>query len=180
MCRRQIYKIKITKNRFTSPEFIDKSAKFDIMDKKGTHLKYRVIQLLITREIDYALRVLRVLHREEKASASAISQREHMSKAITLKTLKRLHAGGLVSSCRGTNGGYFLTSSCDELSLWDVFHALEEDLFVNRCQQPGYRCENYPDRDCGLCKELSRVQAVLDMNLKMTPLSMIFQDNQEH
>ena len=150
------------------------------MDKKGTLLKCGGILLLMTREIDYALRILRALYQEEKVSASTISQREHMSKAITLKMLKRLHAIGLVSSCRGTNGGYFLSRSCEEVYLWDLFHALGEDLFVNRCQQPGYRCENYPDGDCGLCKELSRVQTILDTELKKTPLSAIFQNDQEH
>ena len=150
------------------------------MDKKGTLLKCRVILLLMTREIDYALRILRALRQEEKISASAIAQREHMSKAITLKMLKRLHAIGFVSSCRGTNGGYLLSNSCEEVSLWDLFHALGEDLFINRCQQPGYRCENYPHGDCSLCKELSRVQTVLDAELKKTPLSAIFQSDQKH
>ena len=150
------------------------------MDKKGTLLKCRVILLLMTREIDYALRILRALRQEEKISASAIAQREHMSKAITLKMLKRLHAIGFVSSCRGTNGGYFLSRSCEEVYLWDLFHALGEDLFVNRCQQPGYRCENRPEGDCGLCKELSRVQAVLDEELKRTPLRAMFLECREH
>ena len=130
--------------------------------------------MLLTREMDYALRILRALDQEAQLSAAAIAQREHIPKAITLKILKRLHAAGLVSSRRGPSGGYLLERSCEELRLWDLFHALGEDLYLNRCQQPGYRCENRPEGDCGLCKELSRVQAVLDEELKRTPLREMF------
>ena len=136
--------------------------------------------MLLTREMDYALRILRALDQEAQLSAVAIAQREHIPKAITLKILKRLHAAGLVSSRRGPSGGYLLERSCEELRLWDLFHALGEDLYLNRCQQPGYRCENRPEGDCGLCKELSRVQAVLDEELKRTPLRAMFLECREH
>ena len=66
--------------------------------------------MLMTREMDYALRILRALYQEGQLSAAAIAQREHMPKAITLKVLKQLHAAGLVCSRRGSNGGYALLS----------------------------------------------------------------------
>ena len=83
--------------------------------------------MLMTREMDYALRILRALYQEGQLSAAAIAQREHMPKAITLKVLKQLHAAGLVCSRRGSNGGYALLSPCEGLYLGDVFFALEED-----------------------------------------------------
>lgn len=130
--------------------------------------------MLMTREMDYALRILRALYQEEQLSAAVIAQREHMSKAVTLKILKRLHAAGLVDSRRGSNGGYFLLRPCEQMDLWELFHALEEPLYLNRCQCPGYQCENRPREKCGLCRELSRVQEVLDGELRKTPLSAIF------
>ena len=132
--------------------------------------------MLMTREMDYALRVLRALHQNGQQSAAAIAQKEHMPKAITLKLLKQLRAAGLVDSRRGPSGGYLLQRSCGELYLDDLFQALEEPIFVNRCQQPGYHCENRPDEDCGLCRELSRIQRVLDEEFRKTPLSAIFQE----
>lgn len=130
----------------------------------------------MTREMDYALRIVRALYREGQLSASAIAQRECMPKAITLKILKHLHAAGLVASRRGPSGGYLLCRDCRELYLRDVFRGLGESLYVNRCQQPGYRCENRPKGDCGLCRELARVQEILDGELARTPLSAIFQE----
>ncbi len=41
----------------------------------------------MTREMDYALRILRALHQEEQLSAAAIAQREHMPKAVTVMIL---------------------------------------------------------------------------------------------
>lgn len=130
--------------------------------------------MLITREMDYALRTLRVLHQGGQLSAAAIAERESMPKAVTLKILKELHRAGLVSSRRGSSGGYLLERPCEELYLEDVLQALKEPLFVNRCQRPGYRCETHREDGCGICRELFRIQAVLDEELRRTPLSDMF------
>lgn len=134
--------------------------------------------MLITREMDYALRILRALHQERQLSAAAIARRETIPKAVTLKLLKQLHSAGLVTSRRGASGGYLLNSR-EPLFLWDVFRALEGAPLINRCQQPEYQCENYPEGGCGLCRELSRIQAVLDTEFHKTPLSAIFQEDLE-
>ncbi|WP_160662529.1 Rrf2 family transcriptional regulator [Colidextribacter sp. OB.20] len=132
--------------------------------------------MLITRETEYALRILRALSRGEQLPAAAVAQREHMSKAVTLKILKCLHAAGLVDSRRGPSGGYRLERPCEELYLWDLFCAMGDPFLVNRCQQPDYHCENRPQGECGLCRELTRIQGVLDAELRKTPLSVIFQE----
>jgi len=163
------------KNWFCNPKTVDKFDKFCIMDEKGTVLK-EVDPLLMNREMDYALRIMRALYQEKQLSAAAIAQREHMSKAVTLKILKQLHAAGLVDSRRGLSGGYLLLRSCDQLCLLDLFRALGEPPYINRCQCPGYRCENRPEGDCGLCRELSRIQEVLDEELQKTPLSAMIRE----
>lgn len=131
--------------------------------------------MLITREMDYTLRILRALHQNGPLSAGAVAQKENIPRAITLKILKRLRAAGLTDSRRGNCGGYRLNISCEKLYLGDLFQVLEEFPLVNRCQRPGYRCENFPEGHCGLCHELSRIQSVLNTELRKTPLSTIFQ-----
>lgn len=130
--------------------------------------------MLMTREMDYALRVLRALYRDGQLSAAAIAEKEHMPKAITLKILKRLLNAELVSSRRGPSGGYLPQRPCEELYLGDLFQALGEPVYINRCQRPDYRCENRQEAGCGLCRELSRIQTVLDGELRKTPLSEMF------
>ena len=130
--------------------------------------------MLVTRQIDYALRIIRALYGSQMLSAAAVAEREHMPKSITLKLLKQLSAAGIVSGRRGVNGGYALTRSCQELTLLDVFCAVGDTPLVNRCQAEDYACENHPDRSCGLCREFDRVQEALNMELSRFPLSEIF------
>lgn len=130
--------------------------------------------MLITREMDYALRILRALHREGQLSAAAVAQQEHMQKAITLKLLNRLLTAGIVESRRGVSGGYVLKRSCEDLSIYDVFQAIGEPPLMNRCLREGYECENFPRGGCGVCRELSRIQKALDRELRRTPLSEVF------
>lgn len=130
--------------------------------------------LLVTREMDYALRILRALHQEGQLSAAAVARQEHMQKAITLKLLNRLLAAGVVESRRGASGGYFLKRRCEDLSIYDIFQAIGAPPLINRCQREGYRCENFPAGGCGVCRELSRIQKALDRELRRMPLSDIF------
>ena len=123
--------------------------------------------------MDYALRILRALHREGQLSA-AVARQENMQKAITLKLLNRLLAAGIVESRRGVSGGYFLKRPCEELSIYDVFQSIGEPPLLNRCQWEGYQCENFPRGGCGVCRELSRIQESLDRELQRMPLSDIF------
>jgi len=124
--------------------------------------------------MDYTLRILRALYREGQLSAAAVAQREHMQKAITLKILKRLLASGIVESRRGVSGGYFLKRRCEDLSIYDIFQAIGEPTLINRCQREGYQCENFQKGGCGICRELCRVQGILNQELQRTPLSDIF------
>lgn len=131
--------------------------------------------MLVTREMDYALRILRALHRDGQLSAAAVARQEHMQKAITLKLLNRLLAAGIVESRRGVSGGYFLKRPCEELRIYDLFQAIGEPPLINRCQREGYSCENFPKGGCTICRELCRIQGVLNQELQRTPLSDIFQ-----
>lgn len=131
--------------------------------------------MLVTREVDYAMRVIRALAAREGLSAAAgVAERERMSQAVTLKILKRLTAAGIVESRRGSSGGYRLRQSPEELTLYDLFRVFGREPLLNRCQAAGYRCENYPEGDCGACRELCRIQGVLDQELRRTPLSELF------
>lgn len=131
--------------------------------------------MLVTREMDYTLRIVRALHRAGQLSAAEVAQREHMPKAITLKLLKQLSSAGLVESRRGAAGGYRLARDPAEMTIYDLLDAVGERILVNRCQQHGYTCENNPSGGCGLCVEFGHIQQVLDNALRRAPLSALFE-----
>lgn len=130
--------------------------------------------MLVTREMDYSLRILRALYRNGQLSAAAVARQEHMQKAITLKLLNRLLAAGIVESRRGVSGGYLLKQNCEDLKIYDVFQAIGEPPLLNRCQREDYVCENFPQGGCGVCRELDRIQETLDQELRRIPLSNMF------
>ena len=132
--------------------------------------------MLVGREMDYALRILRALSRQDgkKLSAAAVARQEHMPKAVTLKIMKRLHDAGIVQSSRGAGGGYRLARPCAGITLYDLFSAMGTPILINRCQAADYLCENLPPENCGICREFSRVQTVLNAELRRTPLDHIF------
>ena len=125
--------------------------------------------------MDYAMRVVRALDSlDGLATAAGVAERELMPQAVTLKILKRLTTAGIVESRRGPAGGYRLRRSPEALTLYDLFRVFGREPLLNRCQAADYRCENYPDGDCGTCRELCRIQEILDAELRRTPLSRLF------
>ena len=131
--------------------------------------------MLVTREMDYAMRVVRALDSlDGLATAAGVAEREQMPQAVTLKILKRLTTAGIVESRLGPAGGYRLRRSPEALTLYDLFRVFGREPLLNRCQAADYRCENYPDGDCGTCRELCRIQEILDAELRRTPLSRLF------
>ena len=130
--------------------------------------------MFVTREMDHAVRIVRALHRGGQLSAAAIAERERIPPAMASKILKMLAGAGLVSSRRGAGGGYLLSRPCRELTLLDVFRALGAEPLVNRCQEPGYRCENDLEGICGTHREFCRIQEVLEAELRRYPLSQVF------
>ena len=64
--------------------------------------------MVITRETDYALRLLRVLLDGELHAVRDIAESELVPQAFAYKILIKLSKAGLVRSVRGTAGGFRL------------------------------------------------------------------------
>ncbi len=53
----------------------------------------------------------------------------------------RLRAKNLVASVRGRTGGYKLGKSAHEITLWDVFSAVEDGIYPVDCVSKGHSCD---------------------------------------
>ena len=129
--------------------------------------------MLITREIDYALRILRHLQ-HGMASAAEIEKTQQVSADFSRKILRKLKKAGIVEAVRGSRGGYILSVPCDNLTLWDVKVALEPESMVNRCTCDDYVCENRDKSSCGVHRESCRIEALLKKEMKSSSLTEIF------
>jgi Rrf2 family iron-sulfur cluster assembly transcriptional regulator len=80
--------------------------------------------------IDAAL-VIAELQPHGYVTTAAVADKTGLSISYLEIILKKLREAGLLNSCRGPGGGYFLSGRTDELSLWQVASVFEEPL-VNK------------------------------------------------
>jgi Rrf2 family iron-sulfur cluster assembly transcriptional regulator len=62
-----------------------------------------------------------------------IAARQGISPDFMDHIMARLKASGLVASIRGRQGGFRLERAAAEISLWDIFCAVEDSLFPVQC-----------------------------------------------
>ena len=74
------------------------------------------------------------------ASARDIALHTHLSLPTVSKLLKRLTAAGLLSSARGTSGGYRLKRAATEISVGQILYALDESRGLTACSLEPNAC----------------------------------------
>jgi Rrf2 family protein len=132
------------------------------------------MHMLISKECDYAVRIVRALADGGKRTAEDIGRMEKISHPFAYKILKKLEKSGLVQSFRGKAGGYALTMGVDKFSLYDVFSAVEERMILTACLQKGFACPmNKGDSPCRVHREFTRLQELLSAGLKERKLSEV-------
>ena len=82
--------------------------------------------MIITKETDYALRILRVLLDGEKHSVAEMSETELIPNQFAYQILRKLSAGNLVRVSRGALGGCALSCDLDATSLYDLMGVMGE------------------------------------------------------
>ena len=103
----------------------------------------------ITLESDYALKILTTLAEHcEVTDAKTLSEETAVSLTFTLKILRKLSLGGLVSSHKGAKGGYILKTSPQNISLKDVIELIDGPIAIARCLDEGACALNHDTASC--------------------------------
>jgi Rrf2 family protein len=124
--------------------------------------------VLITKETDYALRILRALASGEQLTTAALAQGEQIPQQFAYKILKKLEKAGFLQILRGKDGGCVLTADLEKITLYDLLQAMEEDSSVSTCMKPDYRCSWRSAHDGRACRahlKLLTIQEKLDREL---------------
>ena len=98
----------------------------------------------ITRASDYAVRVvvhLAGLPPGVNVRRPDIAKATNVAGSFLSKVLQQLAQAGIVSSQRGTGGGFQLAVPSEAISLLDVVEAMEGPLRLNTCLEAGPSCE---------------------------------------
>ena len=82
--------------------------------------------MLITKETDYALRILRALSDEGRVTAVQLANEEQIPQQFAYKILKKLQKGGLIQILRGADGGCTLAAQLEQVSLFRLMQIMEE------------------------------------------------------
>ena len=93
----------------------------------------------ITNEADYALQIAYLLAKEGRVmDAGSISRTVGVTDSFTFKILHKLNGAGIVSSRKGSSGGYELSVDPCEVSMKRVIEIIDGPIEISRCL----------DRDC--------------------------------
>ena len=123
--------------------------------------------MFLNKECDYAIRVVRTLADLEKKSVKEICDHEHIPTPFAYKILKKLERAGLVSSHRGSHGGYRLAKQPDHITLHEIIKAVDESVYLHECMKSDHKCPNHSSGNpCGVHQEFERIQGLIESALK--------------
>lgn len=129
--------------------------------------------MLISREMDYTIRIIRQLSKEKICNASQIEKEECISRDFARKILGKLKKAGIVSAERGTNGGYYLTASPKDMTIWDLKNVIEPGPVVNKCLNDGYQCPKNCETTCSVHLECVRIEKIVEAEMQRYSLEEI-------
>ena len=105
-----------------------------------------------------------------------LSEQEQIPKQFAYKILKKLQKSDLVSIQRGAEGGCHLQTGLDQITLFRLMQAMDEDSAVSSCMKPGYECQWCKSHNDAVCRahiHLTAIQQKLNEELDAYPLQEI-------
>ncbi len=99
--------------------------------------------LRISKLTDYGTVILAALANvpeNQRVTASDVAQRTRLGLPTVSKLLKMLQRGALVTSTRGSCGGYRLARAATHITAADILDALEGKLALTECSAPHSHC----------------------------------------
>ncbi len=133
---------------------------------------------MITRETDYALRLLRSLMDKELHPATEIAEKEMVPQAFSYKILKKLSKAGYIQILRGADGGCRLATDLNSVSLYDLMIAMGENCEITRCMDHSYECPwREKHENCEVHCRLVKIQDVVTTELQAHSLQELLHNS---
>jgi len=116
--------------------------------------------MLFTKEIDYAVRIIRDLSSGGRKTIDDICRNELIPRQFSYKILKKLEKAGMVQIFRGAGGGYSLAKDVRDITLLSVITSINSEPLLNECLGRDYECPLHgkDGKVCGIRNELERIQ----------------------
>lgn len=136
------------------------------LDKEGFLVHNRGMKL--PTQVDYAVRTVYELARREPGAmvqTREIADAQRLPEGYLAKVIQSLTRAGLVRTARGVHGGVALTRRPAQITVREVFEAVDGPLELHRC---GHRPDPCGDVPCGTHRFWEQVERVLTTELQNT------------
>ena len=134
----------------------------------------------VSAQEEYGLRCLLQLARlggGESLTLAQMAELEGISQANAGKVLWLLNKAGLVSSTRGTKGGYTLARPAEEIRLSEITKVLDEGEVDGHCKTyPGVLDSCVHTGDCGIRSVIVNVHEAVERALSAITLAQLIGD----
>jgi FeS assembly SUF system regulator len=133
--------------------------------------------LRLSKLTDYGTVLLAHLaaNRGSVCSAADVATATGVAVPTVSKLLKKLGRNGLVTSTRGTNGGYRLARDPRDISAADIIDALEGPVSITECSASDSQCEH--EGVCSVGGAWQRVNVAIRRALDDVSLSDLLRSN---
>lgn len=131
--------------------------------------------MLLSRQADYAVRLVFELAKREPAHASTrdVAAEHGVPEAYSQKVVQRLSKAGLLSTLRGPHGGIRLSRPPSQISIRDVVEAMDGPIVFNRCQKwPGDCSDSEP---CPIHSVWERLSTLLRQSMEAVTFDSLAQ-----
>lgn len=127
----------------------------------------------LSRMSDYAVVVLGVIHKSptDSLSASQIALASLLPEPTVAKVLKLMAMGGLVTSQRGVNGGYALTRTPLDMTVYDIVTAIEGRVALTACVDGGEDTPCALEKHCTMSGRWDRVNEAVRVAFQSVTLA---------
>jgi Rrf2 family protein len=130
----------------------------------------------LSKKVEYGLIAVKHMAmpgEECTSSAKVIAEKYKIPYDLLSKILQKLKKQGILSSVQGTHGGYKLTKKPDELTLAEIFNAIEGESYILDCgkHEDSEACSIY--ETCILSSPLKKIQRQINSYFNSTTLAEI-------
>ncbi|MDR1781985.1 MAG: Rrf2 family transcriptional regulator [Bacilli bacterium] len=98
--------------------------------------------MIITKETDYAIRIIRALATTNRLNVKQICEMENLPIHFSYNIIKKLEKANFVKIIRGTKGGIELIIDIKHTSLLHLLEAMDENYYLCACMNNNYVCQN--------------------------------------
>jgi len=130
---------------------------------------------MISLTVEYALRAVVYLadQGEQPCTTQQIAEATRIPPAYLSKVMQALHRARIVGSRRGLHGGFVLLQAANELTIWEVWNAVDPLQRIRECP---LGLESHRIRLCPLHKKLDDALATIEKALRETTVADVLSE----